>query len=653
MNNAITAGSSRSEKLAKPLLLVMSFAMLGYHLLYTQIQIGLQSGTAHLITHLGFAFVVVFLSLIMISRKQQALKWCALILSVAITVYFRVSLQELLEVRTVIKPLVSDIIVAGLVVIITVYAAYLTTGKTFTFITALSIIYLFWGRYLPRPFTVPGIMPERLVMWLGAAFGTDEGIYGEILRISGMYLFLFVVFGSFLSAFGGLRFILGFGKWVGARVRSGPAAVAVIGSSLLGSMTGSTIANITITGTFTIPLMKKGGYLPEQAAAIESVSSNGGQIMPPIMGIAAFLMAGFAGIPYIKIVVAAIGPALIFYFCVFVYVQLNAARMEIKQVLEPIKIKEILLDAPLFVIPLTVLVVLLVKAYSLPYVAFWSIASVVAVGLLNTIRKDVRLDFRQVVETITDGVRTASEIAIICALIGIVSTVIKVSGLGIKLPMIIEDVSGGIVVIALIIAMISSIILGMGVPTQVAYIFVAIGAIPALINMGIPVLQAHFFCFLAATFSHITPPIALGALVAARIARGSYWKTCAQALKASWTIYLLPFLVVYTPVVILRPDSALLPSILQVLAVLAGVVAMQVFLTDYCMLRLKTGERIFFAAAALLCFGGLFTHHYAVISGGIALCGASIVRQVRSGRRSENLRNEPVHAEAEVLPEEG
>ena len=275
--------------------------------------------------------------------------------------------------------------------------------------------------------------------------------------------------------------IISLGKWVGSKLIAGPAVIAVLGSSLLGTVTGSTVANITITGSFTIPLMKKAGYDPTQAGAIEAVSSNGGQLMPPIMGATAFVMAGFAGIPYVKIAMAALLPALLYYFNVFLYVQLTARKMCIRSEVESVQGKELLCDTPTFLLPLGVLIFLLVKGFTLPFVGFWSIVTLVGVGMISRLlRKDVRFSAKEVIEDLTKGVRSASEIALICALVGVVATAIKVSGLGIKLPLVIEELSHGFLPIALCIAMISSILLGMGVPTTAAYLLVAIGAVPAL-----------------------------------------------------------------------------------------------------------------------------------------------------------------------------
>ncbi|MDH3884192.1 MAG: TRAP transporter large permease subunit, partial [Desulfobacterales bacterium] len=373
-------------------LTIVAIAMALYQLLYTQILI--QSPDGHLITHLGFALVVVFLSALRTAtgKKQPALIWLLLLLSLVVTGYLMIELDEILEYRTSI-PAKSDLLIGTLVIIILLVGNWMIFGKTFTIVSLVAVTYLVIGRYLPAPFTVPAISYERLLMWLSVELGSGKGVYGTILDLSATYLFLFIFFGGVLFAFGGTRFIIGFGRWVGSKLRSGPAMVALIGSSLLGTITGSTVANITITGSFTIPMMKKSGYTPEQAGAIETVSSNGGQLTPPIMGATAFLMAGFANIPYVEIVIAAIVPALIKFICVFFYITLTAKKMEIRATVEPVKAKQLLFDAPIFFLPLGVLVFLLIKGYTLPFVGFWSIVTLIVVALISSaLRKEARLD---------------------------------------------------------------------------------------------------------------------------------------------------------------------------------------------------------------------------------------------------------------------
>ncbi|MBU2498468.1 MAG: TRAP transporter fused permease subunit, partial [Proteobacteria bacterium] len=444
---------------------VMALVMICYQLIYTQYL--LQGPTAHKITHLGLGFIVVLLSLIQKEKKGRPLRWIMLVISIAVTAYLMFYLQEIMMFRQSV-PEPSDIVV-GVVVLIAVFiVAYQVLGKTFIIIAGAAVAYLVLGRWFPYPFTVAPVGFTRIIMWLSAGVGIEQGVYGPIMGLSANYLFLLIVFGGMLYAFGGVRFILGLGKWLGTKFKSGPAAVAVVGSSLLGSMTGSTVANVTITGAYTIPLMKKAGYEPKQAGAIEAASSNGGQIMPPVMGATAFIMSGFTGIPYIQIALAVLVPAILYYVGLLIYVQVNAYKLNIDVEKEPINGMELLLDAPLFVVPLGVLVFLLTKGFSLPFVVFWSIVSLVILSLVYCIRKETRLSFIEVIEALTKGARTACDVTIINALIGVVATCIETSGLGIKLPLLVGEISHGILFIALIITMISSIFVGMGVPTPAA-----------------------------------------------------------------------------------------------------------------------------------------------------------------------------------------
>lgn len=623
-------GVNKAVAIALP---IVALAMAVYQLLYTQMLI--QDPDAHLITHLGIAFVVVFLSLLLktTSRIHRRLIIVLLVLSLAATGYLMIELIDILEYRTSI-PAASDLVTGAVVILILLVGNWLIFGKTFTIVSLFAIAYIILGRFLPAPFTVPAISYERILMWLSVELGTGKGVYGDILDLSATYLFLFIFFGGVLYAFGGTRFIIGVGRWAGSKLRSGPAMVALFGSTLLGTITGSTVANITITGSFTIPMMKKSGYTPEQAAAIETVSSNGGQITPPIMGATAFLMAGFANIPYFEIVVAAILPALLYFLCVFFYITQTARKMEIQASVEPVKGRELLLDAPMFVLPLTVLVSLLIKGYTLPFVGFWSILTIVVVGLLSSaLRKEARLDKKETLNKVVGGICSASETALICGLLGVVVSALVSSGLVIKLPLAIEELSQGILPVALLITMISSMLLGIGVPTPAAYILVAVGAVPTLLKMGVPLLAAHLFCFVSAISSHITPPIAIGALVASRIAGADYWDTCWESMKAAFAKYLLPFFFIYAPVVLMRPDAGFVPTFLQVVAILVVVFSLQIGVSNFCSTKLRLDETIAFIIASLFCLVAVFTKEELFFFIGLALFVVSVTRQFIIGRK--------------------
>ena len=611
---------------------VVALVMIFYQLIYTQYL--LQGPTAHKITHLGLAFIVVLLSLINNEKKGRTLRWILLVISLIFSTYLMVNLSEIMMFRQSI-PLPSDIVIGVVVLIVTFIVAYQVLGKTFVIIAGVCICYLVLGRYFPHPFTVAPVSFARIIMWLSAGVGIEQGVYGPILGLSANYLFLMIIFGAMLYAFGGVRFIMGVGKWLGTKFKSGPAAVAVLGSSLLGSMTGSTVANVTITGAYTIPLMKKGGYEPKQAAAIEAASSNGGQIMPPIMGATAFIMSGFTGIPYIHIALAVLIPAILYYLGLLIYVQINAFKLDIQVDHETINGKDLLLDAPLFVVPLGVLVFLLAKGFSLPFVVFWSIMCLVVLSLILSIRKEARLSFEGVIAALTKGARTACDVTIINAIIGVVATCIETSGLGIKLPLLVGEISGGILIIALFITMISSIFVGMGVPTPAAYMLVAIGAAPILVKMGVPLLQAHLFPMIFAVFSHLTPPIAIGSLVASQLAESEYWPTSWEALKAASTAFLLPYFIIYAPVIILRPDAGFVISAMQIIAIPLGILALQITFSNYFLGNVDQIKRAAFGAAAILFFITVFLKSMLFMLAAVVIFAICISGQIMKRRRSK------------------
>lgn len=618
------------DRIVAVMLPVAALVMILYQLIYTQYLI--QGPTAHKITHLGLGFIVVLLSLIHNEKKGRLLRWVLLVISLVFSSYLMINLSEIMLYRQSI-PIASDIVIGVVVLITTFIVAYQVLGKTFVIIAGLCICYLILGRYFPHPFTVAPVSFTRIIMWLSAGVGIEQGVYGPILGLSANYLFLLIVFGSMLYAFGGVRFIMGLGRWLGSKFKSGPAAVAVVGSSLLGSMTGSTVANVTITGAYTIPLMKKGGYASKQAGAIEAASSNGGQIMPPIMGATAFIMSGFTGIPYIQIALAVLVPAILYYLGLLIYVQINAYKLDIRVEKEAVSGRELLLDSPLFVVPLGVLIFLLVKGFSLPFVVFWSIVSLVVLSLILSIRKEARLSFKEVISALTKGARTACDVTIINAIIGVVATCIETSGLGIKLPLLVGEISQGILIIALFITMVSSIFVGMGVPTPAAYMLVAIGAAPALVKMGVPLLQAHLFPLIFAVFSHLTPPIAIGALVASQLAEADYWPTSWEALKAASTAFILPYFIVYAPVIILRPDAGFIASAMQIIAIPLGVLSLQITFSSYFLGMLDRIRRTTFGITAILFFATVFSRSILFLSAALAFFAIGVAGQILKRRR--------------------
>jgi TRAP transporter 4TM/12TM fusion protein len=602
---------------------VFALTMSLYHLIVTQVL--LTGPTLHIVLHVGFALVVTFLATSELKASEGKKTWLPILLviaSIVITVYMLTNHVELME--RIISPTNPDVVIGVLLICVVFLAGIMKFGKTLPIVSGVLVAYAIFGQHLPEPLRTPEIeIRDQLIPYLSLGLGTGWGIYGNVVAIVANYLFLLILFGSMLEAAGGTRFVIGVGRIVGSKLVSGPAAVAVVGSSLLGSVTGSTAANISITGAFTIPLMKKAGYPPSSAGAIEAAASNGGQIMPPLMGVTAFVMAGFTGIPYVQIMLASVIPALLYYIVLLMYAQVQGMKMRI--VRQPVQTdrRELLFDAPIFLVPLIVLVVLLLKGYSLMFLAFWAIVSVLVTGL---IRKKTRPSLATLIGGFVRGAKSGAEMGLATALIGIIVTCFSVTGLGVKIPTLVEMLSGGFLPIALFITMIASVILGAGVPTVVAYLLVAVTAIPVLLKMGVPLLQAHYFAMFYAAFSHLTPPVAIGAIVASGIAGSKFWPTCWEAMKAAAAGFFLPWVVVYAPVVILRPES-LSFGVIELISCMLGLAALQIFISNFLMVELSLKEKFLFALATVSLFATMFTDQFLWAGLGACLLVIAVISQ--------------------------
>ena len=537
-----------------------------------------------------------------------------LVAIVWVSVYFFTQYDVILDNPTYppTMALIAGVIAAICVFIIT----YETFGFMFPALTAISVLYMYFGTYLPDAIRAPSVDIARLIALLSADVSSTWGVYGSLLIISSNYLFLFIFFGAALDAFGGMRAVKTIGTLAAYRFRSGPAALSVFTSALLGSITGSTVANITITGSFTIPLMKKTGYTPEMAAAIETGASSGGQILPPVMGSTAFVMAGYTGIAYVAICIASVIPALIYYAALLLYAELNARRIGIKTMEreEAISIKNLLMDAPVFIGPLAFLTVMLILGYSLMLTIFWTIICVVVFGLLNNIRREARLDWKIVKDKVVDGIRAGSQVAIVLALIGVVVGVVEVTGLGMRLGNVLVALSQNNLFVLLCMTSVTAMILGMGVPSTAVYILCATVLSPALIKLGVPMLQAHLFPLYFAVFSHLTPPVGIGLMVACKMANADYLSAAKEAIKFVLPTFTLPFLFVYTPAICMQ-FSGVSSGIQQFASVLLLIGGLVILTVGFFALKLNWNERIMLGIASGLLLTVIFTHNinYVVI----------------------------------------
>ena len=486
----------------KILLILTSLAMMVYHFWYI-VELPYEPSVSAII-HLGFAFSILFLSYL--AKKTSIPHLLCLLTGIGVTIYFASQYEAILY-----NPSYPPMAAMGLGVVATIltfYLTYKTFGQIFPVVAAVGILYMLFGSYMPGGFRAPSTDLSRCIVLLCADVTSPWGTYGSMLMLSSNYLFLFIVFGSILEAFGGLFFIMAVGQKVAAHMRSGAAALCITSSAMLGSVTGSTVANISIFGSFTIPLMKKSRYTAEQAAAIETCASNGGQILPPVMGSTVFIMAGFTGIPYLTIAKASTFSALIYFILLLMYAELNARKRDIQKVADAsVDKRNMLLSAPIFLVPLGLLLYLLALGFSLMKAIFFCILIAVALGLVSCLFRGKRPDWKDILNKITAGVISGCQIAVVLSVIGVVVACVEVTGLGMRLSDILLDISLNSLPILLVLTAVASIFLGMGLPTPAVYIICATILSPAIIKMGVPVMQAHLFPLYYALFSHITPPV--------------------------------------------------------------------------------------------------------------------------------------------------
>ncbi len=545
--------SGKNHRWIDNVFLVLIFTFIAYQMYY--IKALPYEPTIHAVVHLGFAMVVCVWSKLRDIRTPLQMAYMTLVLlsSLAVTAYFFFGYKTILANPS--YPPTAALFFGVLGSVIAILLVRWSFGWLFPVFSVIAVFYVLFGHYIPGLLRAPLISPRRAVVLLASDVTSPWGLYGNLLGLSANYLFLFILFGSVLHAFGGLRFVIRLGNFAASKLRSGPAALAVISSALLGSITGSTAANITITGSFTIPLMKKAGYTPEQAGAIEAAASNGGQFLPPIMGATVFVMAAYTGIPYLQIAKAALVPALIYFLMLLLYAELNARKLNIVTLPSQINVRELLLDAPLFIIPLALLVVLLIMGYSLMMVVFWSIIVVVAIGLISSLRRESRLNWNEVKEKFSDGVVMGANVAVILAVIGIAVAAIEVTGLSLKLSIVLGKAAGDNLFLLLFFTMLASMILGTGIPTPAAYVIVATVLSPLLIRQGLPPMQAHLFPMFYAFLSHLTPPVGVGLLIACKLAGGDYKRGAIEVFKAAFPSLFLPFFFVYAPAILLQYDN--------------------------------------------------------------------------------------------------
>ncbi len=431
-----------------------------------------------------------------------------------------------------------ELALAVLAIVVAVEISRRVIGLILPVISGLFILYALLGYQLSGVFKTVKFSFARLAPYL---YTSSDGLYGQTLYVSAQFIFLFVLLGAVLELTGAGEFFVDLAFSLTGKTRGGPAQAAIYSSMLMGTINGSGAANVVTTGTFTIPLMKKVGFSPSMSGAIEAVASSGGQIMPPVMGAVAFLMSEITGISYAVIAVAALVPAVVYYLTLSISVYLTARRDNIPPIAdEDLKhFGTVIKKGWLYFVPLLTLVVMLFFGYSAQKSAFYAILVAIVVGfVLNR----SNMTIKNATKAAKGAVAGIAPIAAACILAGIIMGVINMTGLGLKISGIIEVAANGVLIVALVLAMLTSLVLGMGLPTSAAYMILAVLVAPAVIKMGVTPLAAHLFILYFGALSTITPPVALSTFAAAGIANASIWRTGVDAMKLAATGFIIPFI---------------------------------------------------------------------------------------------------------------
>ncbi len=499
--------------------------------------------------HLSFTLVLVFLLYPVSSKSSKdRIPWYDVLFAIgaAYGCMYIVLNFEALGARSGL-PTTMDLAMGFMTMALLLEATRRISNPVLPTLAVLSLLYCYFGRSMPsilahRGFSIPRIVNH---MYLGT-----EGIFGVPLGVSSTFVFMFILFGSVLEKTGMGRFIIDLSMALAGWSTGGPAKVAVLSSGLMGTISGSSVANVCTTGMFTIPLMKSVGYRPHFAGAVEAVASTGGQIMPPVMGAAAFIMAQMLGIPYIEVAIAAIVPALLYYGGVLVQVHLEATRLGLKGIprdqLPPIW--PLLRSQGFLLIPLVVIIYFLLAGYTPLKAAFNGIVVSYVLSFLN---KQTMLTPKRLMEAFEAGARGAIGVACACATVGIVVGMATLTGLALRVAGTIIALSGGKLLSTLILAMCSSILLGTGLPTTANFIITSMMVAPSLLQLGVPALAAYMFVFYFGIAADLSPPVALAAYAGAGIAGSDPMKTGFTAFKLALAGFLVPYIYVYNPILLL------------------------------------------------------------------------------------------------------
>lgn len=522
-----------------------------------------------------------------------------------------------------------DITVGIVLVLLVLEATRRVIGLNLTCIASGFLLFGYFGPYMPDILMHKEYSIERMATTLSL---TTEGIFGLPTGVAATFVFIFILFGSFLEKTGAGNFFIDMAYSITGRFSGGPAKTAVVASGFMGSVAGSAIANVVATGSFTIPMMKKIGYKPHVAAAVEAAASTGGQLMPPIMGAGAFLMAEFTQTPYLEIIKIAFIPALLYFFSVILFVHFEAQKEGIwgqpKEVLP--RLGKTIKKGIHFIIPVGILITVLVMNYSPMMAGFVAILAIYFTALL---RKDSRISITTLLKTLEQGARNAVVVGVACAAAGIIVGVVNLTGTGLRFSSLIVSLSQGNLLLALALVAFTSLLLGMGLPVTASYIVLVILAGPALMDLGLPLITAHMIVFWYSQDANITPPVALESFAASGIAGSSPMRTAFTSWKLAKGLYIIPIVMAYHPLLLNGTTGEVVQT---VIFCTVAITAFVICLERYFLVPLIWVETILYGGAAIALIWANDTVNYIGFAVFVVLSAYQIIAKTRAPKRERN-----------------
>ncbi|RJR32690.1 MAG: TRAP transporter permease [Desulfobacteraceae bacterium] len=601
----MSAGPGSRKKSFSEHLIAGGFILFaGYHLWTTVF--GMPSAYLHRPVHLMFAVTLGFMMYSFRGRKRTTgPPWPDLLLGLLALASFGTvafTADKIAERLSMVDPLTQwELFVGAAGILLVLELVRRVVGWALTAVIIAFLVYAFLGPHMPRILAHKGFAWKQIVDY--QTFGL-EGIYSLAVGVSSTYIVVFIIFGTFLEMCGAGGVMMDLGRALAGRFRGGPAKIAVITSAFFGTISGSAAANVYATGSFTIPLMKRIGYPSAFAGAVESAASTGGQLMPPIMGAAAFLIADILGLPYIRICAAALIPSILYFFSILMMVDFEAAKLELRGLpREDLPDVRKTMRRSFLLLPILVLVVVMIMDYTPFMAAFIATLSAMVVSWFSP---EHRMGPKRLLEALEVSGRRTVLIASACAGAGLIVGVVTLTGIGLNVSSLVISASGGSTIVALLLIMAASILMGMGTPTTVAYIIVATLGVPALENLGFATLPSHFFVFYFGVISMITPPVAVAAYAGAEIAGADMMRVGFTATRLCLVAFIIPFICMYEPALLMVGSASYI--LVAFVTAMIGIVGLAGALEGWYFFKIGWTLRLpLFASAILMIVPGLYT----------------------------------------------